>query len=264
MIERLREGVWWIDGSASNVFLAVDEPTSSSRAKSASNEADATAGDDGTDTTAEGGSGGDATAENGDVVLVDAGTPGDADAIGDGIRETGYTVGDVSRVLVTHYDYDHIGALATLDGLDAPVYAHEPDASYLAGSDSPGLWPHKALLQRVTEPLLSTPSLPVETVADGETVGGFTAYHTPGHGPGHLAWISPALETAFVGDLVRESDGSLAASPWIVSYDTDTVADSVVSLADRAPPFEVVGMGHGTPLRTDGDDAFERLAAELR
>jgi glyoxylase-like metal-dependent hydrolase (beta-lactamase superfamily II) len=224
MVERLREGVWHVAGSASNVFLA----------------------DDG-----------------GDLVLLDAGTPGDAETIRAAVAEIGYAVGDVERVLLTHYDYDHVGALAKLDDLAAPVYAHEPDASYLTGERKPGLWPHKALLQRVTGLFLSAPSLPVETVTDGESVGSFTAYHTPGHGPGHLAWISEELETAFLGDLVRESDGALTSSPWLVSYDTGRVAESIADLAERAPPFAVAGMGHGTPLRSDGSDALSRLAAKV-
>lgn len=224
MTERLREGVWWIEGSASNVFLVADGE---------------------------------------DLVLLDAGTPGDADAIREGVRAAGHAVADVDRVLLTHYDYDHVGALATLSALDAPVYAHEPDASFLDGSATPGLWPHKALLQRVTRPFLDHPSLPVERVADGETVGSFTAHHTPGHGPGHLAWVSERLDTAFLGDLVREADGALSPSPWVVSYDTATVADSVRQLADRAPTVSVAGMGHGTPLRTGGTDALRRLAAKL-
>ena len=223
MVTQLRGGIWHIDGlSAANVFLVADEGVS----------------------------------------LIDAGTPGDADDIRAAIEAAGFAVSEIDRVLLTHYDFDHVGALAKLDELDATVYAHEPDAAYLSQTAKPGLWPHKALLQRVTGFFLDHPSLPVETVSDGDSVAGFTAYHTPGHGPGHLAWISSSLETAFLGDLVRENDGKLQPSPWYVSYDTDQVAESVRSLADRAPAFAVAGMGHGEPLSSGGSDALARLAAE--
>jgi glyoxylase-like metal-dependent hydrolase (beta-lactamase superfamily II) len=224
MVERLHEGVWHVAGSAANIFLAED-------------------GDD--------------------LVLLDAGTPRDTETIRTAVADAGFSVGEIDRVLLTHYDYDHVGALPKLDDLGAPVYAHEPDASFLTGETRPGLWPHKALLQRVSGRFLSTPALPVERVTDGESVGSFTAYHTPGHAPGHLAWISEELETAFLGDLARESDGTLASSPRLVSYDTGEVKASLVDLADRAPPFEVVGMGHGTPIREGGDDALARLAEEI-
>ena len=240
MPRELRPGVWCIEGSASNVYLAVDHAAPV-------DDADAVRVD----------------GETGALVLLDAGTPGDAATIRAGIEAAGFGVGDVSRVLLTHYDYDHVGALAELDDLDATVYAHEPDASFLDGSGTPELWPHKALLQRLTGRFLSRPSIAVERVRDGDTVGSFTAYHTPGHGPGHLAWVSEPLETAFLGDLVRERDGRLAPSPWLVSYDTDAVGDSVCTLAERAPAFAVAGIGHGTPLATGGSDALGRLAAEL-
>jgi len=236
----LRAGVWCIEGSASNVYLTVDHA----------------APVDDVDTVSVDG-------ETGVLTLLDAGTPGDAATIREGIEAAGFAVGDVARVLLTHYDYDHVGALAELGELDATVYAHEPDASFLDGTATPDAWPHKALLQRLTGRFLSVPGVSVERARDGETVGSFTAYHTPGHGPGHLAWISESLETAFLGDLVQEDDGRLTPSPWLVSYDTTTVRDSVRRLADQAPPFAVAGMGHGTPLSTDGSDVLDRLAAEL-
>ncbi|MEZ3142764.1 MBL fold metallo-hydrolase [Halobaculum sp. MBLA0143] len=242
MSQQLGEAVWRIEGSAANVFLTVDHAAPV-------DEDDAVrTGDDG---------------PTGALVLVDAGTPGDADTIRRGVESAGFAVGDVSRVLLTHYDYDHVGALSKLDELSATVYAHEPDASFLDGSDSPGLWPHKALLQRATARFLDTPGLSVERVRDGDTVGSYTAYHTPGHGPGHLAWVSETARTAFLGDLVRESGGQLSPSPWLVSYDTDAVRDSVGELARRAPSFDTAGVGHGAPLSSDADEALAALATEL-
>ncbi|WP_277553534.1 MBL fold metallo-hydrolase [Halobaculum limi] len=221
-------GVWRVDGSASNTFLVRD-------------------GDD----------------EDASVYLVDAGVPGDAGAIRATVSNAGYDLRDVDGVLLTHYDYDHVGALGRLTELDCPVYAHEPDASFLDGSETPSLWPPKALLQRVTGRFLDTPSLPVERVADGDSVGSFTAYHTPGHGPGHLAWVSEERGIAFVGDLVREDGGDLEASPWYISYSADEVRESVRSLDDRAPDFETVCVGHGDPIASGGREALAALARSL-
>jgi hypothetical protein len=41
------------------------------------------------------------------------------------------------------------------------------------------------------------------------------------------------------------------------------VAETVVSLADRAPAFEALGMGHGTPFEADGTDKLAALADTL-
>lgn len=207
--------------------------------------------------------------DGGDLVLVDAGTPRSAAAIARGIRESGHEITDVARVLVTHYDLDHVGALSRL-GLDAPVYVGREDAYVLARQRKPDWRNHKGLLQRVTAPFVSTPDLPIRPVEDGDGVGGFTAYHAPGHTPGHTIYVAgdeqgdDVPSVAFLGDLVREANGRLEASPWVVSYDTGEVKRSIRMLADRVPDFEMAAMGHGTPLATDGSERLRELARRMR
>ena len=196
--------------------------------------------------------------------LVDAGTPWDEAAIRTGLGDAGLSVDDVGRVLLTHYDLDHVGTLAALaSDLDAPVYAYGFDAQLLRGTRSPPLRNHKGLIQRLGGFVTDLPNLDVVGVRDGGTVGSFTAYHTPGHTPGHVAYVSEELGVALLGDLVSASDGDLEPSGWLISYDTEAVATSVRGLATHAPPFEVACVGHGDPLATGGDEALARLAAEL-
>jgi glyoxylase-like metal-dependent hydrolase (beta-lactamase superfamily II) len=197
------------------------------------------------------------------LTLVDAGTPWSANGIVAGVGAAGFDVVDVERVLVTHYDLDHVGALAKLTpDLKAPVRIAEPDLSYFVGTDAPPLGNHKGALQRVTRPLLSVPDLPVEPVEDGESVGSFRAYHTPGHTPGHVCYVSEDRDAALVGDLLRESGGRLEPSPWLLSYDTDAVGESVRTLAARAPSFSVAGPGHGDPVEERASDQVVALARE--
>ena len=201
--------------------------------------------------------------EDRDLLLFDAGTPRAADRIVDEIGETGHDVGDIDRVLVTHYDLDHVGGLAGLTPeLDAPVYMREPDASHLTGTEKPGLLGVKGFVQRVTRPLLSVPDLEVRRVVDGEEVGSFTAYHTPGHTRGHTAYVSDERDVAVLGDLVREKSGRLRPSPWYLSHDTNAVRESVHTLATRAPTVAVAAPGHGSPLTERGSDDLVRLARE--
>jgi glyoxylase-like metal-dependent hydrolase (beta-lactamase superfamily II) len=195
------------------------------------------------------------------LTLVDAGTPFDARAIQSAIADTGHTVDDIERVLLTHYDLDHVGALARLPDLDATVRAGAADAAILTGDSKPPLSNHKGALQRMAKPFVRSPDLPVESIADGEEVGSFTAYHTPGHTPGHTAFVTEKHSAGFLGDLVFESGGALTPSSWLVSYDTAQAEASVRSLAERAPTFDVLGMGHGVPFVHDGDERLADLAA---
>ena len=227
-------GVWWLDLGSVNSYLAAD---------------------------------------GGDLVLVDAGTPRSAAAIAEGIHEAGHEVADVTRVLVTHFDLDHVGALSKL-GLDAPVYVGRADAEVLAGRTDPDWRSRKGLLQRAVKSFVSAPGLPIRPVEDGDEIGSFTAYHTPGHSPGHVAYVAgksgdsgDASEgtpsVAFLGDLVRESGGRLEPSRWALSYDTDEVARSIRRLADSAPDFEIAAMGHGTPIMRNGGERLRELASRV-
>ncbi|NLV09729.1 MBL fold metallo-hydrolase [Halomicrobium mukohataei] len=228
MVTRLADGVWWFDLRGVNAYL-IDE---------------AVAGDGA-------GSG---------VTLVDAGLPWHGSRLVEGIAEAGYELADIERILVTHYDVDHVGGLAGLDGLDAPIYVGEADAELVAGRRRPPWHNHKGLFQRAMAGFVSPPENPVEQVTDGDTVGTFTVYATPGHTPGHIAYVSEAASVGLLGDLVRESGGSLQPSPWLLSYATDEVARSIADLDGRAPAFEVLGVGHGRPFERDGRDRLAEVA----
>lgn len=196
--------------------------------------------------------------------LVDAGTPFDEGRLRENLDEIGVAVADIERVLLTHYDFDHVGTLADLaTEMDATVYAGTADADVLTGRESPPFGNHKGAIQRLAGIFVSRPDLDVVAIEDGATVGSFTAYHTPGHTPGHVAFISEDLEVGFLGDLVSESDGALEASGWVISYDTDRVHESIIDLAERAPDFSIACAGHGTPLTTGGSDALQSLAEDL-
>lgn len=195
-----------------------------------------------------------------ELTLIDAGMSWHAPQLSRAANVAGGGIGAVERVFVTHYDVDHVGALGRLDALEATIYAREPDASYITGSKYPPWSNQKGILQRGLSLFGSRPSLPVETIADGETIGPFTAYATPGHSPGHTAYVSEAHDVAFVGDLVRESSGEFCSVPAVLNYDTDESWASLRDFVDRAPRVEAVGMGHGTPFAEGGSDRLARFA----
>jgi len=192
--------------------------------------------------------------------LVDAGTPWDVTRLRDALADAGVAVSELGRVLLTHYDLDHVGTLAALaPDLKARVFLADPDRGYLVGDRHPPLTNHKGLLQRLIGWLVSRPAIEVEPVVDGQTLGSFTAYHTPGHTPGHTAYVSETHSTAMLGDLATGADDGLAASGWLLSYDTAAVQGSIDRLAGTAPPVEVVGVGHGEPLTAGGHEALAAL-----
>ncbi|PSP98674.1 MBL fold hydrolase [Halobacteriales archaeon QS_4_70_19] len=227
MLVHLREGVWQIECSGVNVYLAAAD----------------------------------------ELTLIDAGTPRDGGTVRTAIREAGFEVADLGRILVTHFDVDHVGALASLAAeTGATVHMGAADAPFLMGKEVPPGLTLKGALQRVSGVFVDQPDHDPELVADGDEIGSFVAYQTPGHTPGHTAYVSDDLDAAFVGDLVVERDGELRPSPWFITYDTESVRESIHDLADREPAVDVLGMGHGTPFARSGSvrlaELGERIEAE--
>jgi len=224
MVTPLADDVWWYDLTGTNAYLADDD---------------------------------------GALTLVDSGTGFHASALVGGLRDAGFELRDLDRILLTHYDVDHVGGLSTFDGVGLTIYVGATDAPFVTGERKAPLSKRKGLIQRLGRPLVSPPDNPVEPLEDGDTVGSFTVYDTPGHTPGHVSYVSESLSAAFLGDVVVERGGRLHPSVWVLNYDTEAVRRSVRSLAERAPPFDVAAMGHGVPFNRNGSqqlaDVVERL-----
>lgn len=198
--------------------------------------------------------------DDGEVTLVDAGPPLPRRSLEGEIRAAGYALGDVDRVLLTHYDIDHVGGLARVD-LDVPVYLGALDRRLVRRSWSPPWTHHKGAFHRVVRRVYSLSETDLRGVADGDRIGGFLAFHTPGHNPGHTVYLHPDSGAALLGDLVWNTTAGFAAPPWLDSYDTGRIADSVARIADQR--FEAACVGHGSPLADGGRDALRALASEL-
>lgn len=198
--------------------------------------------------------------DDGDLTLVDAGMPIPRRSIAAEIRAAGYDVADLDRVLLTHYDVDHVGGLARLD-VDVPVYLGAADARLVQRSWSP-TWRHpKGAFHRIARRIYSLSGLDLRPVEDGDRVGGFRAIHTPGHNPGHTVFLHGDSGTALLGDLVWEEDGAFTPPVWLDSFDTDRIAESVRRVA--AESFDHACVGHGDPVTPGADAILRELAAEL-
>jgi glyoxylase-like metal-dependent hydrolase (beta-lactamase superfamily II) len=225
MVTQLTDSVWWLDLGSVNAYLVDDRPADGENA----------------------------------LTLIDAGMPWTATDLVDGIVEAGFTIGDLDRVLVTHYDIDHVGGLPRLEGFDVTVYAGSGDAAYIVGDDRPDWRNHKGLFQRLGSVITNEPLLPVKPLDHGDAIGSFTVYDTPGHTSGHVCYVSETLSTAFVGDMVRESDGKLQPSPAAISWDTTENRASIREFADWLPAVDVVAPGHGVPFREKGRKQIQAI-----
>ena len=131
------------------------------------------------------------------------------------------------EIVLTHHHRDHVdGARALARALDLPVAAHA------------------ATLERVAAKL---EDVPTRAIADGDVLDlsgqSWTAIHTPGHAPGHLAFHEPQRRLLLAGDLVSGLSTILVG---LADGDMGLFMDSLRRVA--ALRARSVLPSHGAPL----------------
>ncbi|NQX11223.1 MBL fold metallo-hydrolase [Microbacteriaceae bacterium VKM Ac-2855] len=146
----------------------------------------------------------------------------------------------VTAILLTHYDVDHAGAATGLQAATgAPVFLGAADIPILRREAKPSTVARRVLhaVGRVTPP---RELLPI--TADGEVVPGIHAIATPGHTPGHFAFLAHGV--LFVGD-AASTDATGVPAPFASWLHTDT-AEAARSLEQlRRLDVEWIAPGHG-------------------
>jgi glyoxylase-like metal-dependent hydrolase (beta-lactamase superfamily II) len=200
--------------------------------------------------------------------LVDAGLPGQREAIAGALAEAGLRVEDLRRIVLTHQDVDHVGSLAALvEASGARVLASRVEAPFIDGRELPRFARPEVLerspqLRPVVERLRPTPV--DEELEDGarlEVAGGVRVVLTPGHTVGHLCLYLERSGTVVAGDALTASEGRLRGPEPGATGDLAVAARSVRRLA--AIDVRAVVCYHGGVVADDAGAQLRRLAEEL-
>jgi len=161
-----------------------------------------------------------------DLVLIDAGLPGQLSHFVDAFSMLGFEISQLTALLLTHQDMDHIGCVKDLLALapNANVYAHTLEAPYLDGRQTPvKLAAILAAGDAIPDEMRSARDRlaagyanrileNIQEVSDGEILpfcGGIQVMHTPGHTPGHMVLLLNESRIAICGDAINLSNGSI-------------------------------------------------------
>ncbi|MFJ2042838.1 MBL fold metallo-hydrolase [Paenibacillus taichungensis] len=149
-----------------------------------------------------------------ELILVDTGVAGMVQEVSSKLNEAGYSIEQLTGILLTHQDPDHIGNLIeiikTYPG--KKVYAHAADRPYING-ELPLLkqMPPTMQLKTAHFPLVSG-TVVTDTLEGGDELafgGGVIVIETPGHTPGHISLYHPASKTLIAGDAMLIRGGQL-------------------------------------------------------
>lgn len=165
------------------------------------------------------------------LMLVDAGcgatTPGAGQQVAN-LSALGITPGDVDMVLMTHLHRDHAAGL-----VDERGQAVFPRAELVVHRDDLDFWRDETTLGRLRDgqkqdfhiaaAVLSAYADRIRSVGGGHVVPGISAIPTPGHTPGHTAWLldSEGDRLLIWGDIVHLPVIQFAHPEAGVVYDFD-------------------------------------------
>ena len=159
----------------------------------------------------------------------------------------------VRRILLTHAHVDHVGSLDALHALypDAEVVISARDARFLTGDMSLDEGEPQVKL-RGGFPTVKT--RPTQLLKDGDTVGSLQAVASPGHTPGHMAFLDMRDGTLIAGDAFQTQAGLAVAGqlrllfppPALATWHKPTALGSARKLTALEP--KRLAVGHGRVL----------------
>jgi hydroxyacylglutathione hydrolase len=195
-----------------------------------------------------------------DLLVIDTGTPGNAQKIVEYIQKLGHQPSEVSTIILTHYHMDHTGSVKELKELTgAKVAASVADAEFVSGA-KPYPKP-KNLFLRAANSLIKVEPVSVEIqLKDGDKVAGLIVIEAAGHTPGSLFLYDAQRKVVFAGDTIRFDGKEIVPGPGQYVWDEAKQKQSISKLADL--DFEIMLPGHGELLKSNASNKVKEFIAK--
>jgi len=185
-----------------------------------------------------------------------------------GILEAAQSLGaPIVRIALTHAHQDHVGSVDALKAAlpDAEVLITPRDARFLTGDKS--LEPDEAVNGKPRGSWIKLETEPTRLINPGERVGSLEVVSSPGHTPGHAAFLDTRDRTLIAGDSWVTLGGvsiPSRANPrfplvWFGTGNRPQALESAKAL--RALDPSRLAVGHGKVVESPGA-AMDRAIAK--
>jgi glyoxylase-like metal-dependent hydrolase (beta-lactamase superfamily II) len=203
--------------------------------------------------------------EDGQVTLVDMGVKQSGPKVLAALSAIGSGPSDVTRLLLTHAHPDHAGGAAHVAAATGRSFGvHEDDASY-AEAGHTAQRDQSFLLARLMTRFFGANRFPAVTVGerltDGQVLdvaGGLEVVHTPGHSPGHAAYLHRPTGVLITGDSIFNVRGVR----WpIKSFCTDFRLTQKTAHRLAELDYTTAAFTHGPEIRVGAREEIRRFLA---
>ncbi|KQY79615.1 hypothetical protein ASD24_19985 [Paenibacillus sp. Root52] len=190
--------------------------------------------------------------EDAELTLINAGMPFSLK----GILATAQSLNKpITKVILTHAHGDHVGALDSLKNAppNVEVLISTLGGALLTGNAS--LLPDEPQTPVRGSVPKNIHTRPDHMLEDGDRIGSLLAIATPGHTPGHMAFMDTRSGVLIAGDAYQLQGGLAVAGqlrplfpfPALATWHRETALASAKRLAELEP--SVLAVGHGRMLR---------------